>query len=1083
LSLRVLSLVSFILFCANFCADESFAQKTNLFTDENAEYDTGVKLFEDQKYVSAQKCFENVIALRKDPNSLIGISAEYYSAVCATELFNRDAEILLKQFIARHPESPYVKKARFNLGKYSYRKKKYREAIDYFWSIDLYDLSSEEQAELYFKRGYCYFQLSQLSEQSGKEPEKEKLDPLIIHNDNAPRKYVASSIENAKADFYQIKDKDTKYTHPANYYYSHIAYKQKNYETALQGFLNLAQDENFGPIVPYYITQIYYIQGKYPEAVKYATPLLTDSTNIKRLPEIIRIIGESDYRTGKFAEAIPYLKKFEKAVVKLNRQDQYEMAYAYYKAGDCDNAISYFQEVTDEKDTLTQNAYYHLADCYIKKNNRQGARTAFGFAARMEYDPQIRENALYCYAKLCYELAYNPFNEAIRAFQQYISLYPASPRIDECRSYLVNVYMTTHNYKEALRSIESMSILKEDMKPVYQKVAYYRAVDFFNNAQMDSAIYFFDKSLTHPLDKSMSALAWYWKGEACYRKKEYSQAIENYSTFMSKPGAFGMQQYNNANYSNGYSYFQLKEYESANLSFRKFVESKYNAKDKTTARRIADAYIRAGDCYFISQNYSSAVEYYSEAIREKLLDVDYSLYQRAMANGLLKKTDAKIADLLMATNDYPKSVYSPTLKFELGKTYFQIDEYDKAIPYFQKVLDEYPNCSYTNRCLSQIGLIYYNKKEDEKALSQFDKLIRKDRKSEEAEAVLPIVRKIYVARNDIPGLEKYFKEISASIPESSLDSSSFSIVKNAFLEGNCDLASTASGNYITRFPEGMFIQDVYFYKAECDYKSGNQDLALKEYSYLLEKNKYTEQSLVAASGIDFKKGNFAEASGYYSKLEELAEYPQHILDARVGQMRCSFQLRNYDAAITASNKVISTDKANPELLTEAHFVIARSAFELKNYDLSFTEFQTTANLAKGEVRVEAEYTIALLYYLKGAYKDSKTTLFEMIKTESAYPLWMTKGLILLSDNYLALKDNFQAKHTLKSVIESSDFKDQVKLAQDKLNVILESEKTPPPVPESGDNKVEFKQNSEKENSKLFNENQLPGDSLKKQSDK
>ena len=1060
-------------------AASAVAQKTTIFIHEDVDYATAVQLYENQKFGAAQKYFDKIVASHKDPNSLVRIDAEYYAAICAIELFNKDAELLLKQFIALHPESPHKRKAYFNLGKYNYRKKKYKEAVAYFWAVDVYDLSADEKAELYFKRGYSYFEMSEHNEQ-------EKLDPITLQNEKTPRKYVASNIENAKADFYQIKDVDTKYTAPANYYYSHIAYSQRNYETAVQGFLKLTLDENFGPIVPYYITQIYYVQGKYDDAVKYATPLLSDTINIKRLPEIIRIIGESNYKTGKFAEAIPFLKQFEKATIRLNRQDQYELGFAYYKTNDCDNAISYFQEVVNEKDSLTQNAYYHLADCYIKKNNKQGARVAFGFASKLNFDPVIKENALFSYAKLCYELSFNPFSESIHAFQEYIKLYPTSPRIDECHTYLVNVFMTTRNYKEALRSIESIKDLREDMKPAYQKIAYYRGVDFFNNAQMDSALRYFDKALQFQVEKNVNASAYYWKGEAYYRKKNYEKAIENYKEFMIKPGAFNVQEYNNANYNAGYAYFQLKEYENANLSFRKFVTAKNNADDKLTTKRINDAYLRIGDGYFINREYSDAAEYYGEAIKVKALDIDYALYQKALASGLIKKNKEKISDLLQLVTDYPKSVYLAAAKFELAKAYLQDEQNDNALVYFQKVVDDHPNSSFVNESFGRMGMIYFNKKDDDNALKMFDKLIRRDRKSKEAENALATIKIIYTDdKKDIDGLEKYFKEISATIPSSSLDSAAYTIAKKSYMEGDCNQASVNYNKYIQRFPDGMFILDAYYYKAECDYKSGNLDLALGGFNYIIEKNKntYTEQSLVNASAINYKQKNYTNALPQYIKLEELAEYPQNIMEARIGQMRCNYLLKNFDAAITVSTKVLTTEKVSAEVMNEAHMTIARSAMELKKTELAYQEFQAVVNLSKGEMKVEAQYNIAYLQYLKGEYKESKAGVFELVKSGGGYPLWMTRSMILLSDVFVALKDNFQAKHTLKTVIESSDYKDLVQQAQDKLNAILELEKVPAPKAAGDEPKVEFKENSNQENKQLFTEPQQKKDQQPKQEEK
>ncbi len=83
-------------------------------------------------------------------------------------------------------------------------------------------------------------------------------------------------------------------------------------ETALTDFMKLQSNETFGPVVPYYIAQIYYLQGKYEKVIAYA-PALLDSASTKRMPEIARVLGESYYRTARYKEAIPYLVKYEKA--------------------------------------------------------------------------------------------------------------------------------------------------------------------------------------------------------------------------------------------------------------------------------------------------------------------------------------------------------------------------------------------------------------------------------------------------------------------------------------------------------------------------------------------------------------------------------------------------------------------------------------------------------------------------------------------------------------------------------------------------------------------------------------------------
>jgi outer membrane protein assembly factor BamD (BamD/ComL family) len=84
---------------------------------------------------------------------------------------------------------------------------------------------------------------------------------------------------------------------------------------------------------------------------------------------------------------------------------------------------------------------------------------------------------------------------------------------------------------------------------------------------------------------------------------------------------------------------------------------------------------------------------------------------------------------------------------------------DNAIVYYQKVLDDYPQSSYVNSALAGIGLMYFNKKEDDKAFGYFDQIVKKDPKSTESKEVLETIKKIFDAKGDVDGKEKYFASI------------------------------------------------------------------------------------------------------------------------------------------------------------------------------------------------------------------------------------------------------------------------------------------------------------------------------------
>ena len=165
------------------------AQKTAIFLDKDELYKTGIELFDKKQYTSAQKSFDEYIL--KSTSSVLKTDAQFYAAACGVELFHKDGEWRMKQFIEKHPESLKKNLAWFYLGKSNFRKKKYKETIEYLEKTEGSKLNKEDLAEMQFKRGYSYL--------------------------------MEGNLEKAKTDLAEIKDKDNKYMNPAIYYFSHIS--------------------------------------------------------------------------------------------------------------------------------------------------------------------------------------------------------------------------------------------------------------------------------------------------------------------------------------------------------------------------------------------------------------------------------------------------------------------------------------------------------------------------------------------------------------------------------------------------------------------------------------------------------------------------------------------------------------------------------------------------------------------------------------------------------------------------------------------------------------------------------------------
>ena len=1004
------------------------AQQTMVNTVAQQRLQIATELFYKQKYAAAQKAFDEICNVYQ-ANTEEHAEASYYAAVCALELFNGDAEARMVKFIELYPGSKRIKMAYFSLGNLDYRAKSFKDALNWYEKIAERDFHNiEQKSEYQFKKGYCYF--------------------------------LRNEYEKAKLLFSEIKDIENNYAAPASYYFSHIAYSQGNLETALNGFQKFKAGSPFYPTVPYYIAHIYYMQKKYPELIAFAEPWL-DSANVKRSPELAHLIGDAYFRMEKYTQALPYLNKFFEKGAKPVREDYYQLAYCFYKSKNYIKAIDNYKKVIGKADSLNQLAYYQLAHAYLLISEKQLARNSYEAASTDTFYSDLAEDALFNYAKLSYELAYNPYHEAIDAFDKYIQTYPESPRLDEAFKYMVNVYLTTKNYKEALISMEKIKKRSLEMDFAYQKITYYRAIEFFNDRDYSNAQLLFIKTLSIGKDKKINAISKYWIADAKYRQAQYDEAIEGFNEFSLFPGAALNKEFSYVNYNIGYCHFKKERYEDAAVSFRKFSTEKNDA----SAKMKNDAYVRIGDCYFMKSDYNKAVEFYTEAIKLNLFDIDYAMFQKASALGLLAKTEEKINNLEILLSKYPKSNYADDAQYEIGNAFMQNENYNKALAYFGKLQIEHPKSSYIKKAMLKTALAYFNMDKNNEAITLYKDIIAKYPSSEEAKESVNSMRNIYVETGDVDAFENYVKNQSGlNYSNAAIDSATYEAAELRFMKGDCAQAENDFKKYIQKFPNGFFLLNANYYMAECASNTNVED-ALLGYGYVINqnKNKFTENAMLKAASLSYKKADYKAAANYYEMLLANAETPSNILEAKTGLMRAYALLFDHAKTIEFAGKVIASAKVSNELLSESSFIRGRAAAEMGNDSLAIGDLIKTSAMSQSEFGAKAHYYLAELYHKRNNYPEAEKTIFELADRVPSYDYWIAKGFLLLAKNYHAMADDFQAKETLKSIIEKCEIPELVKEAQESLNTIAAEEELKNKLQTPEETEIKFELPVEKEN--------------------
>ena len=976
--------------------------------DIGSEFYRGMELFNKEKYPAAIRLFDSFVRNDDNSNFLLVADAEYYSSVAALRLFNPDAEYRMMMFIYTHPESPRINDARLELGNYFYQNKNFRKAADYYETVNRQELKSDKLTEYFFRFGYSL--------------------------------YIKGDQSKALLMFSEIKDIDTEYTPPAVYYFSQIAYEQKMYQSALEGFLRLKEDETFGGVVPFYIVQILYMEKDYDGILSMAPDLLK-SAGKTRAVELYRFIGDAYFSKENYKEALPYLEKYSAGAKASGREDKYELGYCYYKTGEIDKAIKLFLEIGAKNDLLSQNIWDILGDCYLQKGDKTRSRLAFGEASVMNFDKKIKEESLYNFAKLTYETAYAPFGEAIAAFQEYIDLYPGSKRIQEVYDYLVGTFMQIKNYKAALAALDKIGNKDSRLEEAYQKVAFFRGLELFKNLEIEASVSMFDKSLKYEkYNMQIRARATYWHGEANYRLGHYDLAKDDYLLFMGLPGSTFLNEYNLVRYNLGYTFFNLKDYTNALNNFRAFESGTNNARPEV----IADAKNRIADCYYIATNYSSAIDYYDKVIAYGNLDADYAMFQKGFSLGLINDMKGKINILTALIQKFPSSTFVPDAIFERGRAYLVLEDFKNGEADFNTIISNYSGSSFVPRSIVQLGLLYYNIGENEKAISQYKKVIENYKSTPEARDAMTGLRNTYVDLNEVDAYFAYIKTLDGygDVNLVQKDSLLYMSGENLFMTGKYDKATDVLKSYLSEFPEGSFRQNAQYYLAECLRSAGKNDEALKLYIEVSDEpnNQFLEQSLIIASSMLYDKEDYTASLNYYEKLEKVSSSDANTLISLKGELKSAFQAGDAQKTINAAGKIINLPNIPEELAREATFMSAKANYSLNNFDDALREFRKVATEVTSVEGAESKYRVAELLNKKDKPAEAEKVITEFIDQKSPHQFWMARVFLLLADISIKKGDSLQARATLQSLkdyykVDNDGILDEVKA---KLNSLDEN---------------------------------------------
>lgn len=980
---------------------QGIAQQSMVYANDWEHFQKGLELYHAKQYHAAQTIFDRV---KKDTEDLqIQSDCAYYMAHCAVRLEQNNADDLILDFVEDYPTSPKRNTAFLDVGDYYFANSKYARAKKWYDKVDERALSKAEQERFYFNYAYSLFSTS---------------------DENRAKTYF-SKVENSKT-----------YGSQAKYYIGYMAYEGDDYDKANTYFEQLQDQEKYQEKLSYYQADLNFKLGKFDKAITLAKEQLPKS-NAEEVSELSKIIGESYFNLGQYQEAIPYLQDYKGKHGKWNNTDYYQLGYAYYKQNDYENAISEFNKIIGGNDGVAQNAYYHLGESYIHLDKKQEALNAFRNASQMDFDLKIQEDAWLNYAKISYEIG-NPYQSVPQVLTGYLENYPNTAHREEIETLLIDSYITSKNYKEALDLLKGKRSFGN--RVAYQKVTFYRGLELYNEGQYQDAKAMFESSIKEAKEPEFTARATYWQAETDYLLGNYNDALLGFKQFQQQAQNMDVPEKQNLDYNLAYTYFKLKNYNKANVHFQNFIAS---ADD---ALRVNDAYLRLGDGYFSLRDYNQAINAYSQAIAIHQIESDYPAFQKAMSYGYMGESTKKIKGLQDFVEDYPKSALRDDAIYELGNTYVKLNQVSKGMTAYNKLISEHENSVFVPKVLLRQGLVYYNTNDYQKALSKLKKVAEQYPNTEEANQSVATVRLIYIDLGSVDEYATWVKTLDyINVTDSELDDTTYLAAEKQYLDNNSNKAIKQFNAYLSQFPNGRNALKAHFYVAELYAKDGLTETATPHYQYVVNqpKGEFTEQAMMKLSEIYLNESNWNEAVTLLKRLETEANYPQNVIYAKSNLMNAYYQLEDYEQAETYATSVLKHSKLDNKIKSDAKIIIARSAIKTGDEQKAKTTYAELETMASGALAAEALYYNAYFKHKEGQFEASNLVIQKLAKDFSSYKYFSAKGLVIMAKNFYALGDAFQATYILESVIDNfSDFEDVTAQAQTELqNIKAEEAKT------------------------------------------
>ncbi len=966
----------------------------------------GKELFNNKMYQSAIEYFNGA---SHSTHTKTASEAEGYKVLSLIKLKSPNAHASAEEYNRRYPHSPLCGTIQYNRALSYFDEGDYVQAFKLFESTDKRCVAKDERTGFNFRKGYCKMRV-------GDAPGAINIFKGIISEGNSP------------------------YLTPSLYYCGYLHYANKEFQKAIPFLERAKSDKRFNLLSRYHILESNYMLKDYSHVTTNG-PALYNEIDEQSRPNVARIISEAYYAIKDTQKAKYYFELYSLGGRNLSKSDNFYAGMIAYTLGNHITATDAFSKVASSRDSIGQSAAYHMGQSYIQLKNKHAAQKAFKLASESNYDPSIREDAFFNYAKLSFDI-----NRNMVPFEQYLQIFKyTDAKWDEVQSYMATEFLMNGNYTEAISALKKIKNHTSASRQALQKASFLRAMQLIRNSSFGNAIPYLEATAAAPTgNHQLKNLALFWLSECHYRRDSFDKSMELIAQLHKSPNFRQSNEYPTSIYNMAYNLFKSGKYAEAATALNNYLGFEPSKREYTY-----EAQLRLADCHFMLRDYKQAAELYEKLAIEKEYSTLYAPLQAALAYGLMDNNVKKCALLEEITNDSDKHKKSPLYSqalYELAHTLIQEVEDEKAEKVLGKLIRNPKDSLYYYKALNEMGMLYANRKEFDAALEYYKKVVEKSPLTEEGQSALAGIENIYQSQNKPQEFISYLDKVGLSSIKSQDEKETmlFNSAEQIFLSGNYTAALAALNSFINSYPNGNKAAHANFYIAECYNSEGKREQAAEFYYKVMETQDgaFSEIATLNYGRLSYSLERYTEAVSAFETLSKIAKLENNKIAAMEGKMKSYFKCKNFEQAIIEAKELLEYENINKNLKRSAQYYLAKSHISTDNREEAIPLLKELSKDNSDATGAEATYILIEDAYDAGNFTSVQEQTFAFSESGSPQSYWMAKSFIILGDSYVEEGNIEQALATFNSVKENyepqdggDDIAGLLKMRLDKLSKI------------------------------------------------